>query len=192
LRHDVVRVFVSLCVLVFVRAILSWLPLDLTCLHCLQHSLFEHLFNLYWLSSVLHGKCEDQWPRSISCQSNHYFVVNREIKRYQSVPSFSRPLDCNMWKVAASVLLKLLVNYNKRYHTTVVPSAWAKIYVLNVNNIQSMSLGDHGNITLVSYNFGNKCIYYTLKEGLRWRYINIHMIHVDYIKDNTLSLKLNS
>ena len=27
LRHGVVRVFVSLCVLVFVRAILSWCPL---------------------------------------------------------------------------------------------------------------------------------------------------------------------
>jgi len=26
LRHDVVRVFVSFCVLVFVRAILSWCP----------------------------------------------------------------------------------------------------------------------------------------------------------------------
>jgi len=40
LRYDVLRVFVSFCVLVFVRA------LNLTYLHCLQHSLFEHLFNL--------------------------------------------------------------------------------------------------------------------------------------------------
>jgi len=27
-------------------------PLNMTCLHCLQHSLFVHLFNLYWLHKV--------------------------------------------------------------------------------------------------------------------------------------------
>ena len=55
LRQDVVRVFVSSLVLVFVRAILSWynVPLNMTCLHCLQHSLFEHLFNLYYLYYLL-------------------------------------------------------------------------------------------------------------------------------------------
>ena len=49
LRHDVVRVFVSFLVLVFVRAIVM-VPLNMTYLHCLQHSLFEHLFNLYFKS----------------------------------------------------------------------------------------------------------------------------------------------
>jgi len=44
LRYDVVRVFVSSLVLVFVRAILN-----MAYLHCLQHSLFEHLFNLYYI-----------------------------------------------------------------------------------------------------------------------------------------------
>jgi len=27
-------------------------PLNMTCLHCLQHSLFEHLFNLYHLKQA--------------------------------------------------------------------------------------------------------------------------------------------
>jgi len=40
LRQGVVRVFVSLCVLVFVRA---------NYLRCLQHVFFVHLFNLYKL-----------------------------------------------------------------------------------------------------------------------------------------------
>ena len=30
-------------------------PLNLTCLHCLQHSFFEHLFNLYYLSVYMSG-----------------------------------------------------------------------------------------------------------------------------------------
>jgi len=47
LRHNVVRVFVSSLVLVYVRAIFVIVPLNMTYLHCLQHSLFEHLFNLY-------------------------------------------------------------------------------------------------------------------------------------------------
>ena len=48
LRLGVLSVFVQFCVFVFVWAILSCMvPLHLTCLHCLQHSFFEHLFNLY-------------------------------------------------------------------------------------------------------------------------------------------------
>ena len=42
MRHGVLRVFVSFCVLVCVRAIFVIVPLNLTYLHCLQHS-----FNLY-------------------------------------------------------------------------------------------------------------------------------------------------
>jgi len=46
LRHGVVRVLcrlrVSLCMGDFVMV-----PLNLIYLHCFQHSLFEHLFNLY-------------------------------------------------------------------------------------------------------------------------------------------------
>ena len=47
LRHGVVRVFVSFCVLVFVHFVM--VPLNLTYLQCLQQqSFFEHLFNLYY------------------------------------------------------------------------------------------------------------------------------------------------
>ena len=48
LRHDVVRVFVSFCVLIFFTRHFVMVPLNLTYLHCLQHSLFEHHFNLYY------------------------------------------------------------------------------------------------------------------------------------------------
>ena len=47
LRHDVVRVFVALCV-IFCTGHFVMVPLNLTNLHCLQHSLFEHLFKLYF------------------------------------------------------------------------------------------------------------------------------------------------
>ena len=51
LPHGVLCVFVSFCVLVFVRAIFTrhfvMVSLNLTYLHCLQLYFFEHLFNLY-------------------------------------------------------------------------------------------------------------------------------------------------
>ena len=51
LRHDVVRVFIvpcaSFCTGHFVMG-----PLNITNLHCLQHSLFEHLFHLYYTELV--------------------------------------------------------------------------------------------------------------------------------------------
>jgi len=46
LRLGVPRVFVLFCVLVCVWVIFAMVPLNLTCLQCLQHSFFEHLFNL--------------------------------------------------------------------------------------------------------------------------------------------------
>jgi len=47
LGHDVVMCFgVFLCVS-FCTGHFGMVPLNLTYLHCLQHSLFEHLFNLY-------------------------------------------------------------------------------------------------------------------------------------------------
>jgi len=42
-----VNVFVSFCVLVFCTGHFVIVPFNLTYLHCLQHSFFEHLFNLY-------------------------------------------------------------------------------------------------------------------------------------------------
>jgi len=48
LRPGVVRVFVSFCVFSFCTDHLHMVPLNLTYLHCLQHSLFKHLFNLYY------------------------------------------------------------------------------------------------------------------------------------------------
>ena len=50
LRHGVVRVFVSFCVS-FCAGHFVMVPLNLTYLHCLQHSFFEHLFNLFLLFS---------------------------------------------------------------------------------------------------------------------------------------------
>jgi len=50
LRHDVVRV---LCRSVrFCTGHVVMVSLNLTYLHCLQHSLFEHIFNLYYLHSI--------------------------------------------------------------------------------------------------------------------------------------------
>jgi len=46
LRHDVVKVFVVPCAS-FCTGHFVMVPLNMTYLHCLQHSLFEHLFNLY-------------------------------------------------------------------------------------------------------------------------------------------------
>ena len=45
LRHGVLRVFVSFCVS-FCTGNFVMVPINLTYLHCFQHSLFEHLFNL--------------------------------------------------------------------------------------------------------------------------------------------------
>ena len=43
-----VNVFLCCSVLFFVRACLFvMVPLNLKCLHCLQHSFFDHLFNVY-------------------------------------------------------------------------------------------------------------------------------------------------
>jgi len=39
--------FVLFYVYVFVRANFVMVPLNLTCLHCLQHYFFQHLFNLF-------------------------------------------------------------------------------------------------------------------------------------------------
>ena len=50
LRHDV-RVFVVPCVS-FCTGHFVMVPLNMTYLHCLQHSLFEHLFNLYYKLQV--------------------------------------------------------------------------------------------------------------------------------------------
>jgi len=41
-----------LCVCFFCTSHFAMVPLNLTCLHCLQHSFFELLFNLYFLTSL--------------------------------------------------------------------------------------------------------------------------------------------
>jgi len=46
LRHDVVSFCVVPCAS-FCTGHFVMVPLNMTYLHCLQHSLFEHLFNLY-------------------------------------------------------------------------------------------------------------------------------------------------
>jgi len=45
--------YVFLCVS-FYTGHFVMVPLNLTYLHCLQHSLFEHLFNLYLISELFH------------------------------------------------------------------------------------------------------------------------------------------
>jgi len=55
LRDDVVRVFVSFCVS-FCTGHFVMVPLNLTNLHCLQHYLSEHLFNLYLISQMMSVK----------------------------------------------------------------------------------------------------------------------------------------
>ena len=48
LRHDVVRIFCVFPYVSFCTGHFVMVPLNMTYLHCLQHSLFEPLFNLYW------------------------------------------------------------------------------------------------------------------------------------------------
>jgi len=50
LRHDVVRVFCVVPCVSFCTGHFVMVPLNMTYLHCLQHSLFENLFNLYYSS----------------------------------------------------------------------------------------------------------------------------------------------
>jgi len=45
-------------------------PLNLTCLHCLQHSFFEHLFHLL------------RWPNSVSLTSSVFSVVENHSSIY--------------------------------------------------------------------------------------------------------------
>ena len=47
LKVGFVLVFTCLCVVCFCTGLFIIVPLILTCLHCLQHSYLEHLFNLY-------------------------------------------------------------------------------------------------------------------------------------------------
>jgi len=47
LRHDVVRVFCVVPCASFCTGHFVMVQLKMTYLHCLQHSLFKHLFNLY-------------------------------------------------------------------------------------------------------------------------------------------------
>ena len=44
----------------------SFVPLNLTYQHCLQHSFFEHLFNLYFIA----------FPRSAGTLCKHLYVFN--------------------------------------------------------------------------------------------------------------------
>ena len=52
IRHDVVSFCVLSCVSLCTGHFVM-VPLNMTYLHCVQHSLFEHLFNLYYDSMSL-------------------------------------------------------------------------------------------------------------------------------------------
>jgi len=62
MRLAVLRVFVLFCVFVFYRPFCH-VPLNLTYLHCLQHSFFEHLnlylkmLGLYLVDIISHKSC---------------------------------------------------------------------------------------------------------------------------------------
>ena len=63
LRHDVLRVFcVGLCV-GFCTGHIVMVLLNLTYLHCLQHSFFEHFFNLYY--NIMDLQCLVKVPNRI-------------------------------------------------------------------------------------------------------------------------------
>jgi len=67
MRHDVVGVFVSFCVS-FCTGHFVMVPLNLTYLHCLQHSFYEHFFILYCNSSnkLMIGKAWSK-PTKFDC-----------------------------------------------------------------------------------------------------------------------------
>jgi len=60
-------------------------PLNLTYLHCLQHSLFEHLFNLYQLINI------DKYIHVINIQTNYrkyiYGTMYLDVKKQFKVNS---------------------------------------------------------------------------------------------------------
>jgi len=53
LRLGVLCVFVLICMYFLCTGYFVMVPLKLTYLHCLQHSSFEHLFNLYCQTAML-------------------------------------------------------------------------------------------------------------------------------------------
>jgi len=73
LRHDVVRVVpcASFCTGHFVMV-----PLNMTYLHCLQHSLFEHLFNLYF--------------KTVCCQYKDQYVFGFEHDNFVLIYALSQ------------------------------------------------------------------------------------------------------
>jgi len=55
----------------------SMVPLNLTCLHCLQHSLFEHLFNLYYDLFAIQKEPEGSTKGCFKNLRNSAFIVHR-------------------------------------------------------------------------------------------------------------------
>jgi len=65
LRHEVLSFFCVVLFVSFCTGHFVMVPLNLTYLHCLQHSLFEHLFNLYYFCCVF-----------TYCPTTHYLSQN--------------------------------------------------------------------------------------------------------------------
>jgi len=60
--------FVLFCVFVFCTGRFVMVPLNLTCLHCLQHSFFEHHFNLYFILTPYQCKNIIACPAITGCE----------------------------------------------------------------------------------------------------------------------------
>jgi len=84
LCHGVLHVLVSFCV-GFLYGPFFMVPLNLTYLHCLQHSFFEHLFNLYWndcnitffkLLASIHRGCTYTWWKYLSVKQIQWTILN--------------------------------------------------------------------------------------------------------------------
>ena len=73
LRHGVLRVFVLFCV-GFWTGHFVMVPLNLIYLHCLQHSFFEHLLNLFWNVNPLIS-ASLSLPTEVSAMRKSWFCI---------------------------------------------------------------------------------------------------------------------
>jgi len=71
----------------------------------------------------MHKKKAGKLQTGSTFPKQYWLAVNGKPKRGKA---FWVSIAC-MWKIAASVLLKLFLNCNERYHTTNVSSTWAKL-----------------------------------------------------------------
>jgi len=92
-------------------------PLNMTCLHCLQHSLFEHLFNFYYMAITLFALV---WTLFFFIPVNkhyHYKVIRRFVEGMNKQNGLKRRLSLFVWRhYYTSYPLSLVLEAAKQQH----------------------------------------------------------------------------